>query len=409
MKEFIGNSLIARLKPKEKAYDIWDTKLTGFILRVLPNGMMVYRCEYARGKRITLGKTTVLSPARARDQAREVFADVIKGNLPQANKQKFTLPTLNEYIKNHYESWRYSNRKAAKNDMQRLKNKFANKHGGLLLTEITPLVIEKWRSERITKDGIRPITANRDIAVIKALLNKAVEWKIITENPLQAFKLSSADSIAKVRYLTKDEESRLLQALKSRETRLKAARQRGNKWRNERDYGLLPDLALVNYADHMTPMILLSLNTGLRKGEVFNLLWERINFDLAILTVSGDTAKSGKTRHMPLNSVALQVLKNWHKQTQGHGLVFPNKKSGEAFDNVKKAWLSILDLAEIKNFRWHDMRHHFASKLVMAGVDLNTVRELLGHADIKMTLRYAHLAPEHKAKAVEKLVTSQEA
>lgn len=91
-------------------------------------------------------------------------------------------------------------------------------------------------------------------------------------------------------------------------------------------------------------------------------------------------------------------------QGNENALVFPNPQTGTQFDSVKKAWSSILKAADIKDFRWHDMRHHFASKLVMAGVDLNTVRELLGHADIKMTLRYAHLAPEHKANAVAKLV-----
>jgi len=72
--------------------------------------------------------------------------------------------------------------------------------------------------------------------------------------------------------------------------------------------------------------------------------------------------------------------------------------------DVKTAWLELLKSAGIVGFRWHDMRHDFASRLVMAGVPLNTVRDLLGHADIKMTLRYAHLAPDSKAAAVDQLI-----
>ncbi len=185
------------------------------------------------------------------------------------------------------------------------------------------------------------------------------------------------------------------------------ARDRGNEWRKQREYDCLPDLNQFPFADHMIPMVYLSLNTGLRRGELLSLRWSSVNFDLAIVTITGDTAKSGKTRHVPLNAIALQVLKDWKKTNQQNEFIFINDKTGDTFGNVKTAWKNILKAAKIDNFRWHDMRHHFASKLVMAGVDLNTVRELLGHADIKMTLRYAHLAPEHKASAVAKLVAQE--
>ena len=139
----------------------------------------------------------------------------------------------------------------------------------------------------------------------------------------------------------------------------------------------------------------------MRRGEVFNLTWADIDLTNKLVTVEGEGAKSGQTRHIPLNKEALETLKGWRKQhSKEVGFVFPGKK-GERLDNVKKSWDGLLKLAKVTGFRWHDLRHTFASKLVMAGVPLNTVRELLGHSDIAMTLRYAHLAPDSKAAAVE--------
>jgi integrase len=151
-------------------------------------------------------------------------------------------------------------------------------------------------------------------------------------------------------------------------------------------------------------MVLLSLNTGLRQGEVFGLEWTDITFQQATITIPGSHSKSGKTRHVPLNEEALSVLADWRGSTEkSEGLVFPSLE-GDQFNNVRKSWLGVLAQAGITRFRWHDMRHSFASRLAMAGVDLNTIRELLGHSDYKMTLRYAHLAPSHKAAAVAKLM-----
>ncbi len=150
-------------------------------------------------------------------------------------------------------------------------------------------------------------------------------------------------------------------------------------------------------------MVLLSINTGLRRGELFYLTWEMVSLPKASLILSGKITKNKNSRFIPLNNEAYQILD--HLQKKAHtidGLVF-SSKNNQPFNHVKRSWGSLLKKANITHFRWHDLRHHFASKLVMAGVDLNTIRELLGHSDISMTLRYAHLAPEHKIKAVKKI------
>lgn len=189
----------------------------------------------------------------------------------------------------------------------------------------------------------------------------------------------------------------------AREERRRAERDSANHWRRERGYVQLPSLRTVTFTDHVKPLILLSINTGCRRGELFDLTWSNVDLDRRILTVTGATAKSKRTRHIPLNREATLVLQGWREQAEeADGLVFVNE-AGERFDRVNFSWRRLLKDADIAAFRWHDMRHHFASRLVMGGVDLNTVRELLGHSDYAMTLRYAHLAPEHKLKAVEVL------
>ena len=405
MKALIGNSLIPKLTPREKQYDIRDIKLSSFLIRVNPSGKMFYVCQYKRGRRINLGRVGVITPAQARDKALAILGDVAKGIDPREKNKKKTALTLQEFITDHYTPWIKQHRKSHNKTLAHIARCFTKPYADKTLLDITPAIIDQWRTKRL-KDGKSTETVNRDIATFKAALSKAVLWGLIEAHPLERLKLLKSDRSIKVRFLSSDEEQRLREAVIAREIKMKAERNSANQWRKERNQNLLPNLSNVTFADHMRPMILLSINTGLRRGEVFSLKWENVNLERAMLTIEGTYAKSGKTRHIPLNSEAVSILKSWRQQTNNVGLVFPSK-NGEPFDNVKKAWTGILDEAKIKNFRWHDMRHHFASRLVMADVDLNTVRELLGHSDMFMTLRYAHLAPEYKANAVEKLVQKQ--
>jgi integrase len=304
-----------------------------------------------------------------------------------------------------YEPWAKANIRTPKNTLGRLRANFPDLQNKKL-DEINAWVVEKGRSARL-KAGAKATTVNRDLDDLRSALGKAVAWKLLDVHPLTDVKRSRTDDNAGVRFLDEDEEKRLRAALDAREERIRAERDRANAWRVERCYPTMPDLRRVEFADYLKPMVLLSINTGVRRGELFSLEWRDVDLVRSILTVRGQSAKSGRTRHVPLNAEALAALQGWREQRpEPDGLVFPGRH-GNRLDNVRRAWVGVLADANIKGFRWHDQRHHFASRLVMAGVDLNTVRELLGHASYAMTLRYAHLAPEHKAAAVAKLVRAK--
>ena len=404
MKAKIGKELLTKIVPQNKPYEIYDTLMKGFTLRVQPSGALIFLVRYrltGKQTRVVIGKHPILTPAQARDNAKKILADLVHGVDPGAKDPKLKMHTLKSFIEEEYSAWVEANHKDGKGTNKRL-NYFIEVFGGSCLQDIDQRMIEQWRTTRL-KAGRALATLNRDIAVLKSMFTTAVEWGHVSANPLTKLKPSKLDN-GIVRYLSIEEEKRLHEAIDQRETKIRDGRARANVWRAERGYPLFPDLAVVAYVDHVKPMALLSLHTGIRWGELVQLTWDHVNFDNAMITVLGRTAKTGKTRHIPLNAVALGVLNGWKQQTgKTSGLVFQGA-DGKARNNIKKAWCNLLKTANIGNFRWHDMRHDFASKLVMAGEDLNTVRELLGHSDLKMTLRYAHLSPEHKASAVAKLV-----
>ncbi|WP_133139689.1 site-specific integrase [Legionella genomosp. 1] len=398
----ISNSLIKTLVPNEKkAYDVRDINLKGFILRVHPTGSMVYICQYARGGRVNLGKAGVISAAQAREKAIEVLNNFHKGIKPEVQKGTNRPKTLKEFIENEYQPWALAHHKRGKETIEALDRCFSKLYSKSL-TDITPALLEQWRVKRLN-EGTAQATINRNITTLKSVITKATEWGFLKENILRNLKQFKVDRSPKVRYLSVEEETRLRQALQERENHLRQKRESGNQWRKIRGYALYSELEEGAFCDYLMPMVLLSVNTGLRRGELFNLTWDMIDLSAKSIFIDGGITKNRSSRFIPLNDEAYSILNQLYQKRDAEStLIFPSK-GNQPFNHVKRSWASLLEQAKITQFRWHDLRHHFASKLVMAGVDLNTVRELLGHSDIKMTLRYAHLAPEHKISAVNKI------
>jgi integrase len=399
-------------QPGARDVNITDSSLPGFELRVRPSGAKTwvfrYRLNGGRQQRLRLGGFPGLPAEQARKLALAAAADVARGIDVQSRKSEAKVEaarqrasTLQIFLDERYQPWAEGQLRTWQFQLQRIRSDF-KEWLDRPMDAIDTTLIEKWRSERLAA-GNQVVTVNRNLQRLHAVMSKAVEWKVLDTHPF-AVKQLKADRTGRVRYLDEDEEERLRHALVSREDTLRSERDSFNAWRAIRHK---PQLAARNaaYVDHLRPIVLLALNTGMRRGELFHLKWTDVNLKTRWLVVGGCTSKNRQTRRVPLNEEANAVLETWRLQSQGdcaNTYVFPGR-SDRPLTTVTKAWRGVRKLAALRDFHFHDLRHHFASRLVQSGVDLNTVRELLGHADLKMVLRYAHLTPNGLACAVEKV------
>ncbi|MFZ0549798.1 MAG: site-specific integrase [Steroidobacteraceae bacterium] len=397
MRAIIGAKLLASkaTQPAEKPFTIADARLPGFMVRVQPSGVRSYYARWGRSGIQVIGKVGEFTPDEARERCQKILGNVAHGRPPVHGLDGAEGITLATFIQETYRPWLLANRpKGAERTLQRIATCFGDWYPRPL-ADVTVETIERWRVARLGA-GTEPSTILRDVMTLSGVITRAVKLGKLADNPVRRVERPRIDRTPKVRYLDPAEEKRLREALGERDAEMRAARDSANRWRRARKQE--PLQALPHYGDHLTPAVLISINTGMRRGELLALKWTSVDVKGKQITIEGSTAKSQQTRHIPLNDEALGVLKYWKEQAPAGERVI-------AIDTgFKTAFSALLERAKIIKFRWHDLRHHFASRLVQAGVPLNTVRELLGHASLAMTLRYAHLAPDQKREAVARLV-----
>jgi integrase len=288
-------------------------------------------------------------------------------NTPMVKFDEIAADAL-EYSKSHNISF--------ENDVNRMKailKEFAERP----IAAIKPQEIERWlnqltRNVKGEEVALKPATLNRYRAMLSLAFRIAVQNGKTASNPARLVR-PRRENNAVIRYLLPDEERRL--------------REVANEF----------------YAHHV-PELDLALNTGMRQGEQYNLVWENIDMERRLITIP--RSKHGGVRHIELNDSAVAALLRAHSLGNGSEYVFLNCY-GQKLSKPREWFEAAVKKAGIPRFTWHCLRHTFASRLVMAGVDLRTVQELMGHKTIQMTCRYAHLGPQHRLAAVQRLCDTE--
>ena len=234
-----------------------------------------------------------------------------------------------------------------------------------IIKDITPELIEKLKTYLIIEKKLTNASFNRYYGVLSKAFNLIIlNKKLQIINPCKFVKKLKEDNHI-LRYLTEEEEERLFKHL----------------------------------APHLKPIVVCALTTGLRKSNILNLKWESINFKFGFIEILRQENKGHKKIQIPLSNKFRAELEKIGIKDKGY--VFINPDTNKPYTTIKTGFNKALERAGIKNFRFHDLRHTVGTRLVANGADLQTVKEILAHSDIKTTQRYMHPVKENLKKAVD--------
>ena len=269
--------------------------------------------------------------------------------------------TLDEFVTKHVNPYNQERKRSHVRDLQ-LYARISKVFGQRKLTEVSRREVQTFHTDLFRKENLAPATADHHVVYLRRVLNLAVQWEFLEKNPLTNIPLLRVDNQIE-RYLSDDEVKRLIEVLQA------------------------------DIASGASYILLFLLSTGARLNEAMQAKWEQIDTVRGMWRIPATNSKSKKARLVPLNDSANWVLSQlWTKER--HAYLFVNEATQKPFVTITRAWYRLRDKAGISNLRIHDLRHSFASFLVNGGRSLYEVQQILGHADPKVTMRYAHLNQE---------------
>jgi integrase len=375
-KQKLTKSTVESLSPTGEDYVVWDSALPGFGVRVKPSNVKSYIVQYRNRKtgtsrRKTLGQHgPLLTFHKAKERARIILADALKGNDPVADDRAVRdAPTMGQLAADYLEQHAIPKKRtrSVANDRSMINRTILPRLGSRNVAAIQPRDIHLLHvSMKKT-----PYQANRVLALLSKMLSLAAKWGWRGDNPVNG--IERFHEKRRERWLSDSELSRLLAVL--------AAHQ------NQR----------------AANAVRFQLLTGARLGEVFKARWSDIDFERGVWTKSSHHTKQKQTEHVPLSGPALALLADMRKKANpSEANLFPGNATGRPLQDIKKFWRVVTAQAEIDDYRLHDNRHTHASHLVSSGLSLEIVGRLLGHTNPTTTKRYAHIADDPLRAATER-------
>jgi excisionase family DNA binding protein len=341
----------------------WSYPIGSVLMRETQRKEERYSIQYqVNGQRVR----KVLKGIRSRAEAVKVlFTEVADSQRGQYYFQQKNIAFdemadlyLEKYAKVKKRSWKRSDWVF----LRRLKPYFKS----TLLTKVTVLMIEEYVAGR-KEDGLKNSSVNREISCLRKIFSLAVDWGFLKESPMRRVKNLSEKGSMRERILAEEEEKRLL----------------------------------AEAAPHLKPMIMVGIYTGFRRGVIFNLKWQNVDFEKQEIRIT--YSKTGTGRTVPMHPIVFNLLYALKSQNGQSEYVFTNPDTSKPYTDISRAFNKACERAGIENLKFHDLRHTFGSRLIKNGANINLVKELMGHASIITTQRYLHSQEDEKRKAIEAL------